>query len=188
MESASPLERPYSVSVSGVVVDDEGRVLVIQRRDNGRWEPPGGVLEAGETIEDGVVREVREETGVEVEVQHLTGVYQNLPRQVIALVFRCRPAGEAVAPETAESSQVRWVDLSLVDTLMVRRMPPGCTTVSPPARRPGRTTAATSYSLTTTLGDSRSQCGSRYTAGCPSWRVSPTSPRWPTRDTLPTEQ
>ncbi len=44
-------ERPHSVSVAGgVVVDDHGRALLIQRRDNGKWEPPGGVLEREETI------------------------------------------------------------------------------------------------------------------------------------------
>ena len=38
----------HSVSVAGIVVDDHGRVLVIRRDDNGRWEPPGGVLELDE--------------------------------------------------------------------------------------------------------------------------------------------
>ncbi|MFC5232136.1 NUDIX domain-containing protein [Pseudonocardia zijingensis] len=44
----------HSVAVAGVVVRDGGRVLVVQRRDNGRWEAPGGVLELGETFEEGV--------------------------------------------------------------------------------------------------------------------------------------
>jgi 8-oxo-dGTP pyrophosphatase MutT (NUDIX family) len=61
----------HSVSVAGVVVRDDGRVLVVQRRDNGRWEAPGGVLELGETFEEGVRREVAEETGVDVAVEHL---------------------------------------------------------------------------------------------------------------------
>ena len=51
----------HSVSVSGVIPDDHGRVLLIRRRDNQHWEPPGGVLELGETIEDGLRREMREE-------------------------------------------------------------------------------------------------------------------------------
>jgi 8-oxo-dGTP pyrophosphatase MutT (NUDIX family) len=44
----------HSVSIAAVITDDHGRALLIQRRDNHRWEPPGGVLELGETIEDGV--------------------------------------------------------------------------------------------------------------------------------------
>jgi 8-oxo-dGTP diphosphatase len=46
----------HSVSVSGVVIDDHGRALLIRRRDNLHWEPPGGVLELGETIHDGAAR------------------------------------------------------------------------------------------------------------------------------------
>jgi ADP-ribose pyrophosphatase YjhB (NUDIX family) len=97
----------HSVSVAGVVVRDDGRMLVIQRRDNGHWEPPGGVLELDETFDEGVRREVAEETGVQVEVEQLTGVYKNLSRGIVALVFRCRPAeGEAIATE--ESRRVAW--------------------------------------------------------------------------------
>jgi 8-oxo-dGTP pyrophosphatase MutT (NUDIX family) len=79
----------HSVSVAGVVVDDQGRALLIQRRDNGHWEPPGGILEHDETIEDGLRREVLEETGLEIEPGPLTGVYQTIPRRIFALVFRC---------------------------------------------------------------------------------------------------
>jgi 8-oxo-dGTP pyrophosphatase MutT (NUDIX family) len=57
----------HSVSVAGVIVDDSGRALLSRRRDNQSWEPPGGVLELAESIEDGLRREVREETGLEVE-------------------------------------------------------------------------------------------------------------------------
>ena len=98
----------HSVSVAGIVVRDDGRILAVQRRDNARWEPPGGVLELGETFEEGVRREIAEETGITVEVQRLTGAYKNLTRGVVALVFRCRPtAGDATA--TDESQHVQWL-------------------------------------------------------------------------------
>jgi 8-oxo-dGTP diphosphatase len=97
----------HSVSVAGIVVRDDGRILAIQRRDNGHWEPPGGVLELSETFEEGVRREVAEETGVHVEVGQLTGAYKNLTRGVVALVFRCRViSGEGNA--TDESQSIRW--------------------------------------------------------------------------------
>ncbi|WHT23493.1 NUDIX hydrolase [Crossiella sp. CA-258035] len=108
----------YSVSVAGVVVDGAGRVLVIRRRDNGRWEPPGGVLEVGETFEQGVRREVCEETGVVVRVGRLTGVYQNVVRDVVALVFRCSPETTEAVP-TEEASEVRWLSLAQVREVMV---------------------------------------------------------------------
>jgi ADP-ribose pyrophosphatase YjhB (NUDIX family) len=90
------------VSVAGVVIREDGRILVIRRADNGTWEPPGGVLELTETLEDGVRREVYEETGIKVAVDRLTGVYKNMTRGVVALVFRCHPEGghEQLSEET----------------------------------------------------------------------------------------
>ncbi|MEY9940278.1 NUDIX hydrolase [Streptacidiphilus sp. MAP5-3] len=104
----------HSVSVAGVVIREDGRVLAIQRADNGTWEPPGGVLELTETLEDGVRREIYEETGIKVHVERLTGVYKNMTRGVVALVFRCRPEGgheqvsdESVAIDWLTPEQVR---------------------------------------------------------------------------------
>jgi len=97
----------HSVSVAGIVIRSDGRILVVQRRDNSHWEPPGGVLELGETFEEGVRREVAEETGVRIEVERLTGAYKNLTRGIVALVFRCRPvAGSASTSD--ESRNVQW--------------------------------------------------------------------------------
>ncbi len=97
----------HSVSVAAVVPDDQGRVLVIRRRDNGAWQLPGGVLELHETIEDGLRREVEEETGVKVEPVRLTGVYKNMKLGVVALVFLARPVGGTPSP-TEESLAVDW--------------------------------------------------------------------------------
>ncbi|MFD3685759.1 NUDIX hydrolase [Nocardiopsis sp. NPDC058631] len=98
----------HSVSVAGAVIREDGRMLAIQRRDNGTWEPPGGVLELDETPEDGVVREVLEETGVHVEVEQLTGVYKNMARGIVALVFRCKPSGGEEST-TSEATSVEWL-------------------------------------------------------------------------------
>ena len=108
----------HSVSVAGIVIDDAGRVLVIQRRDNGHWEPPGGVLELGEQFEDGVRREVREETSLDVHVDRLTGVYKNLRLGVVALVFRCTPLGSAHHRASTEAVAIRWVDPDEITALM----------------------------------------------------------------------
>jgi 8-oxo-dGTP diphosphatase len=83
----------HSVSVAGVISDSDGRALLIRRRDTMHWEPPGGILELDESIEAGLIREVREETGLTVEPTALTGVYKNMARGIIALVFRCDIAG-----------------------------------------------------------------------------------------------
>ncbi|MFD8710450.1 NUDIX hydrolase [Streptomyces anulatus] len=98
----------HSVSVAGIVVREDGRVLTIRRADNGTWEPPGGVLELAEAPEDGVRREVYEETGVKVQVDRLTGVYKNTSRGIVALVFRCRVEG-GHEQLSDESAAVEWL-------------------------------------------------------------------------------
>src|SRR5579883_419435 len=107
----------HSVSVAGVVIDDSGRVLAIRRQDNGHWEAPGGVLELRESPEAGVRREVAEETGMNVHVERLTGVYKNITRGIVALVFRCSPGDESPHP-TDEAREVRWISRDDVHNLM----------------------------------------------------------------------
>ena len=106
----------HSVSVSGVITDDHGRALLIQRRDNHHWEPPGGVLELDEAIEDGLRREVREETGFDIEPDTLTGVYKNMNRGIIALVFRCKVTGGELTAND-EVTNFRWADESNIRQL-----------------------------------------------------------------------
>lgn len=108
----------HSVSAAGIVLDASGkRVLLIHRRDNGRWEPPGGVLELGETIEDAVIREVEEETGARVEVERLTGVYKNMRQGIVALVFRCRLLSEPLS-HSDEATTVAWHAIDELPNLM----------------------------------------------------------------------
>jgi len=107
----------HSVSVAGVITDGHGRALLIQRRDNHRWEPPGGVLELAESIHDGLRREVHEETGLGVEPITLTGVYKNLTRGIVALVFRCKVTGGHLTTND-EVTEFRWASPSDVSNLM----------------------------------------------------------------------
>lgn len=107
----------HSVSVAAAVVDDRGRLLVTRRADNDHWEPPGGVLELEEDVEAGLVREVREETGLHVVPERLTGVYKNMARGIVALVFRCRTDG-GVEGLSDEVRELRWVSAAEVPALM----------------------------------------------------------------------
>ena len=107
----------HSVSVSAVILDDRGRTLAIRRYDNGEWEPPGGVLELSESVTAGLTREVEEETGLLVEPEALTGVYKNIERGIIALVFRCRILGGAARP-SAETPELVWLSLAEVNERM----------------------------------------------------------------------
>ncbi|MEU1594826.1 NUDIX domain-containing protein [Streptomyces sp. NPDC005708] len=106
-------------SVVAFVRDRAGRVLMVQRSDNGRWALPGGGHDIGESIGDTVVREVREETGIEVEVLGLSGIYTDPGhvmryddgevRQQFSICFRARPVGGRLRT-SSETTQVRWVE------------------------------------------------------------------------------
>jgi ADP-ribose pyrophosphatase YjhB (NUDIX family) len=115
--AASPSEIRLSVSAvvwRAVVQCAAGarELLLMQRSDNGHWGLPGGYVDPGESVAQAVVREVREETGVEIEPGRLVGVYSDPCRQVIRyadgarvqavnLCFEARPLGqgEATTPE-----------------------------------------------------------------------------------------
>lgn len=99
----------HSVSVAAAVISDDSRVLAIQRRDNGHWEPPGGVLELDEGPLEGLRREVLEETGISIEPVALTGVYKNLSRGIVALVFRSR-AVAGIPCTSEEVANIAWLE------------------------------------------------------------------------------
>jgi 8-oxo-dGTP pyrophosphatase MutT (NUDIX family) len=94
MRQAPPGTRPTAMraAASAVVLDPaRARVLLQRRSDNGRWGLPGGGVEPGETLAAACLREVREETGYEVEIVRLVGVYSDPAFQVI-----CYPDGNVV--------------------------------------------------------------------------------------------
>ncbi len=75
------------------------------------------VLELGATFEEGVQREVLEETGMRVRVERLSGVYKNMPRGIVALVFRCSPVGGRLTT-TDEALSVRWLSVDQIQQHM----------------------------------------------------------------------
>ncbi|MGH3660896.1 MAG: NUDIX hydrolase [Micromonosporaceae bacterium] len=113
-------------SVVAAVRNDAGELLMIHRTDNDFWALPGGGHDIGESISDTVIREVREETGIDVEVTRLVGVYTNPGhvmayddgevRQQFSLCFAARYISGA--PRTSsESCEVIWLDPTYLDEL-----------------------------------------------------------------------
>lgn len=113
------MPEPYrhSVSVSGVVVRDDGKILVIRRRDNSHYQAPGGILERDEQIEDGLTREILEETGLRVEPEQLSGIYKHMGLGVVALVFRARLLGGTPTLNN-EAAEILWMDRDQVAARM----------------------------------------------------------------------
>lgn len=115
----APSANSIVVAVTAFIQDTAGRLLMIRRTDNDLYAVPGGAQEIGETIAQTVVREVREETGITVDVTGLIGVYSD-PAHVIAfsdgevrqefsLCFRARPI-EGEPRTSSESKEVLWVE------------------------------------------------------------------------------
>jgi ADP-ribose pyrophosphatase YjhB (NUDIX family) len=118
-------------SVNVVVADDEGRILLIHRTDNDNWALPGGAMDLGESLPDAAIRETFEETGVQVEVNGLVGIYTD-PRHIIlytsdsearqefSVVFTARPIGGEPTP-SAESREVQWIAPEAIGGLSMDR-------------------------------------------------------------------
>ncbi len=83
----------FTIASFAIIFDDEGRILLSHRRDMDAWNLPGGGLEAGELPDEGVRREVLEETGLQVVVERLVGVYGRPGRNDLVFTFICRVVG-----------------------------------------------------------------------------------------------
>jgi len=101
------MKHTFRIGAFAIIRDDQGRVLLGYRRDCDYWGLPGGGVEAGETPWQGVVREVCEETGLDVLVERLTGVYCWPHKNDLIFVFACTVAGGALATSD-ETREVRF--------------------------------------------------------------------------------
>jgi ADP-ribose pyrophosphatase YjhB (NUDIX family) len=79
----APAANSIVPSVTAVIRNDLGELLLVHKTDNDLWALPGGGVDPGESVTMAVVREVKEETGIDVVVDDLVGVYTN-PRHVMA--------------------------------------------------------------------------------------------------------
>jgi ADP-ribose pyrophosphatase YjhB (NUDIX family) len=124
----APKANSIVVAVTAFVTDEAGRVLMIRRTDNDLYSIPGGGQEFGETISQTVVREVKEETGIDVKVTGLIGIYTD-PGHVIAytdgevrqefsICFRAQPTGGQLRT-SSESKEVHWIARHDLDDLNI---------------------------------------------------------------------
>jgi 8-oxo-dGTP pyrophosphatase MutT (NUDIX family) len=127
-DPGAPKANTIVPAVTAIVINNSNELLMIERSDNGYWAVPGGAQDIGESVIDAVKREVAEETGIVVEVVHLTGIYSD-PRHVIAydngevrqefsLCFRAKPVGGSLRMN-AEATKVQWVSPEQLDNLKI---------------------------------------------------------------------
>ncbi len=131
----APAANSLVPAASAIVADESGRILLHRRRDNEMWALPGGQMELGESVAGCVVREVREETGLDVEPVSIVGIYSDPKhvfsyddgevRQEFSICLACRILGGELAASD-ESYEVAFQPpsdiprLPMVDSIRLR--------------------------------------------------------------------
>lgn len=111
---------PIIVGTGAVILNDEGQVLLVLRKKDPeihKWSIPGGKVDPFETLEHTVVREVEEETGLIVEVEHLLCTDETIQpeqdRHLLSLIYKARyTGGEPQNREPQKHAEIRWFSLN----------------------------------------------------------------------------
>ncbi|MEC0304238.1 NUDIX domain-containing protein [Terribacillus saccharophilus] len=112
------------VPAVSAVIRNEQQILLQQRSDNGKWALPGGNVDCGESVLEAIKREIREETGLEIIVDRISGVYSD-PNHIIAytdgeirqqfsICFAAESTG-GLLHKSDESLAVSWVHIDKLD-------------------------------------------------------------------------
>lgn len=99
------------ISAFALIFDSNNKVLLAHRRDHDLWNLPGGGIEKGEAPWDAVTRGVKEETGLEVEIIKLVGVYAKPEQNEIVFAFECKIRGGALTA-TEEADELRYFSIN----------------------------------------------------------------------------
>lgn len=109
----------------GILVEENSKILMVKRRyepGKGLWSIPGGLVELGETVRDAAKREVKEETGIDVEIERLLGVLDDIVYDergrvcyhYVLIDFFGHPTGGDLGAAT-DAGEVRWISLQDMD-------------------------------------------------------------------------
>jgi ADP-ribose pyrophosphatase YjhB (NUDIX family) len=101
----------FNIGAFAIIFDEQGRVLLCHRRDLDVWNLPGGGVESGEMPTDAVIREVMEETGLEVEIECLVGVYGKINKDEFDFSFICHTIGGYLSI-TDEASECTYFEVN----------------------------------------------------------------------------
>jgi ADP-ribose pyrophosphatase YjhB (NUDIX family) len=118
---------PIILNFSGAcITNKEGQILLQKRsKEVEAWGLPGGAVEIGESIEEAMLREVKEETGLDVIVEHLIGVYSKYfaayqngdEAQTICYLFKCTVADGELAIDNEETFELRFFNMNEIPEL-----------------------------------------------------------------------
>ena len=112
-----------------IIFDEQNRLLLQRRTDCGKWGFPGGLLELGESAAEAAVREVREESGLDVRITALFGIYSKYHvvyangdrAQTILHMFRAEVTGGALLSGSSETMELRYFEPEQLPPLFCRQ-------------------------------------------------------------------
>jgi 8-oxo-dGTP diphosphatase len=114
--SGGGTRKPFALSVKVIIHDDNGRCLLLKRSmsskgNPGKWEPPGGKVDAGEDIEHGLLREVSEETGLTISLRRVLGAAESeSPEKRVAYLILEGYVESGQVRLSSEHDDFLWVD------------------------------------------------------------------------------
>lgn len=118
------VKTPY-LTVDSVVME-KGKILLIKRKGNpfvGYWALPGGFVERGEILSKAASREVLEETGIQVSIEKMTGIYDDPKRNpmghAVTAAFLCKTKGGKLKPQEEEVSEARFFPIPEIRKLKI---------------------------------------------------------------------
>lgn len=124
----APAANSLVPATAAAILDANGRLLLVHRRDSGKWAMPGGTMEMNESLEDCVRREVLEETGLRISIGGIVGTYSDPLNRVaytdgevrreFTILFLCHPEEGALSIDD-ESTDARWVPFESLDSLPI---------------------------------------------------------------------
>ncbi|EJS57822.1 hypothetical protein ICE_01935 [Bacillus cereus BAG1X1-2] len=112
----------------GIVYNERNEILLQKRGDRNEWGLPGGAMELGESLEETAKREIFEETGLNVEVEHLIGVYSKYSgefpngdkAQTITHCFQCKPIGGELNVDGIETLDLKYFPIDQIPKLFTK--------------------------------------------------------------------
>jgi 8-oxo-dGTP diphosphatase len=108
----------HKIGAFAIIQDNEGRILISRRPDNGYYNLPGGGIESHESPQVGLLREVKEETGLEVKINRLIGVYSKTHVHEIVFSFEAKVIGGTLQL-TNEADKHLWLAPEELDSISI---------------------------------------------------------------------
>lgn len=99
----------HRVTAVAVVINEENKILLINGPKRG-WEMPAGHVEEGESLSSAVIRETKEETGIDIEIIRFSGIFQDVKGSICSTLFMAKPIGGELKT-SSESIELGYFDI-----------------------------------------------------------------------------